>query len=366
MSIRITPEKSYSGNWWWWAFSSASFAGDTPTFKVAQYAHFQGLDAIYRYGCYATSMDSDTWVDIPATIGVTDIVLVPSSALPSGTLYFAEMPAYPFSRTTRKMAEWLAHDYVGDTASSTAGVIGTATERANGIDSRTNPALSFYGFKISKTSENTKNKAILTGGNHPGEAIGRFELEGSIDWLLGGSVEAEELLDWFDFYVYPCVNPQGVWGGFYRSCPEDATLDHNRQWHTTGTLESVDIVKTAMAADTGADIAAGLDYHCTSLISTEDFCIVRTADAAHLAFKAAMRTMPNESGYNTSTSEQEGMLPYLWNESYNTGGNLKISISAEVVGLVANGVAHFKSCGESLMKSLRVLLLADVFTNHPA
>jgi len=365
MSIRITPEKSFASNWWWWGFSSDSFAGLTPTFKILKTAYYQGADADYRYGCYSTAMDSDVWTEIPCTIGAADFELTPSSALPSGTLFYCHMPAYPFSRTTRKMTEWLAHDYVGDTASSTSGVIGTATERANGIDSRTNPALSFYGFKISKTSGNTKNKAILTGGNHPGESISRFVLESSVDWLLGGSVDAESLLDWFDFYVYPCVNPQGVWGGFYRSCPENAALDHNRNWHTTGTLEDIDAFKTAMAADTGADIAVGMDYHCTNLIAKVDFAIVRANDAAHLAFKAAMRTMSEESGFNTGTSEVEGMLPYLWNESYNTGTNLKISISAEVINRPTYGVPHFVTYGEGLMKSLLVLLLDDVFTNHP-
>ena len=369
MSIRIVPDVNYLANWWWWGFSSASFAGLTPTFKIAKAAYYQALDADYRYACYSTAMDSDTWVEFGTpTIGATDIEIAPASALPSGTLFFCHMPAYPFSRTTRKMVEWLAHDYVSDTTSSTNGVIGTSTERANVIDTRTNPALPFYGFKISKPSENTKNKAILTGGNHPGESIARFVLEASIDWLLGGSAEAESLLDWFDFYVYPCVNPQGVWGGFYRSCPESYTIDHNRQWHTTGTLEDVDAFKTAMAADTGADIAVGMDYHCSNTTGIKaDYQIVRSdGDAVHQAFQTAMRTMSEESDFEMHQSELLGMLPYLWNEDYNTGTNLKISISAEVTNKIATGVSHFTVYGQGLMKALLVLLLDDVFTNHPA
>jgi hypothetical protein len=69
---------------------------------------------------------------------------------------------------------------------------------------------------------------FLTARCHPGESNGSVVLHGFIDFLVGGSLEANELLAQFVFQIVPMVCIDGVIEGNYRICLCGSDL--NRMW----------------------------------------------------------------------------------------------------------------------------------------
>jgi len=371
--IRVKP-RATGYPFWWYGFSTDDLEGKTPIFRIQKSGYWQWWKSIFKYACYSTALDSDDWVsfDGTPTIGDTYAEIACKNPLPSGTLYFAHMPAYPLLRVTRKVTEWLKSPYVSDTSSGTNGIIGYATERDNIYDGRINPAQPFYALKITNpVSKNIKNIAILTSGNHPGETIARFLFEGTIDYLLGDTDEASTLRDWFEFYVYPCVCPQGVWGGYQRSCPDAPTLDHNREWNSTGRIEDIDAFKAAMMADAGNAIHLGIDFHCSNSQAENNYGIKLVADGrssveagAETTFVNQMKTYPNNSNYYLDSSEDEGMLPHLWRTKHNVGNNIVICITTEIVNRLDVNVSDYLLNGEHIAKSIHKVLVDGHFPNY--
>jgi hypothetical protein len=120
-NTRITPVQHWDSKWAWWAVRWNALSGQTPTYLIAKANHFN-LAAGERLAVWAQAADTDTWNDFTTvTIGATDLEITHGSAFPSGMIYIAALPMYPFSRVQRKVSEWLANALVSDTASSTAG-----------------------------------------------------------------------------------------------------------------------------------------------------------------------------------------------------------------------------------------------------
>jgi len=260
-AIRIVPRVMQPGSsqWYWWALRARGLGGKTPIFNIAKANYFGGPNANSRYAVWATSPDTDTWHEFDnVTIGASDFTVSNNTPFPNGDIFISMMPMYPFSRTQRKVAVWSANPYVKETVSSVNKIVGWSTPRA--AWDRSVGVLPYYGFLIQKTSAHTKNKFILTSRQHPSECNGGFALEGAVDWLLGGSVAAEDLLRWCDFYVYPCLNPQGVACGYSRTNPQLPTDEHNI-WNSPGTSEDIDIINAAISADTSDAITGLIDFH---------------------------------------------------------------------------------------------------------
>lgn len=359
-SIRIIPYQHWSSVWAWWAVRSLYLGGQTPTFLIAKANHYN-IDAGERLCCWATADDTDTWHDFDnVTIGATDLEFSMNSAFPAGQIFVAALPMHPFSRVQRKVNDWLGNRWASDTTSGTAGVLGTATARSVPDGSgRTCPALPFYGFKITGDRVGDKNKCILSAYNHPSETPGPYQLEGALDWLLGSSAEAEVLRDWFEFYVYPCLNPQGVWSGWFRSSPQSPTNDHNRIWNTTGTDEAIDAFKTAMTADTGGAVDVALDYH-SQMENVGRFSNVFDSDGTFEAYYLA---------------EMEALLPgYTLREiTYNTTyiywalNSLSASLAAfpECGGTTTQDKDDWRYHGECTLKAVYEMLIDGRFTYGP-
>jgi hypothetical protein len=356
-TVRITLRKHWNNTWAWWCIRSNRFAGKTPTFLIDKANHY-GLTTGEYLAVWSTTPDTDNWTIFDnVTIGDPDITISHNTAFPSGTIYIAAIPMYPFSRTQRKIAEWTVNPLVTETPNTTNKILGYSTARANG-DGRTAPILPFYGFKLTSAAANTKNKAILTAGNHPSETAGNYELEGAVDWLLGGSAHANFLLDWFEFYIYPSLNPQGRWGGWFRSGPQDATKDHNRYWNTGG-LEDVDAFLAAFTADTGGAIEVGIDYHAWMDNWIAKGYTRDATDNLHIAFGNEMKAL--ESAYTMVSDNTVSMLANVFQTVYSA----RLSLSSEIGGATTRTPANWKTTGEMTMKVLRKMLWEHYFTNHP-
>lgn len=84
-----------------------------------------------------------------------------------------------------------------------------------------------YIYKLTDTqvTVSSKKRILMHARTHPAETPPSFLLEGMIDFLLGGSQEASEILSKFEFYIFPMQNVDGVVAGNYRSTPKTDNLE---------------------------------------------------------------------------------------------------------------------------------------------
>lgn len=357
---RITTIQHWDSKWAWFAIRGRKMTGLTPSFVTAKANHYN-LVADMHLAMYATAADSDTWTDFDnVTIGDSDIEFYNDGAFNANTIYISALPMYPFSRTQRKMVEWLVSDLTSDTTSGTNGVVFTTTSRdSNDGRSITVPALPLYGFKIS-SGAGTKNAVVLTGYSHPSETPGVFALEGALDWLLTSGSLQSFLLDYCDFYVYPCINPQGVWAGFFRSCPQGPTYDHNRKYNdgTSGVLEEVDALKTIIAADC-ASVEASFDFHSYMSAALRFGNVIDEDDATHIAFMNSVKLF--DAGFSISTSAvSDGLKDWLSDTFSPT-----IVMAPEHGHAAASDVDDYKDYGENILKGLTYFIAAGRTTQGP-
>lgn len=354
-TYRITPIEHFNNQFLWWAFRSGQFAGKTPHFVVTN-THRRVAPATSERMCvWARSADTDVWYDFDnVTVGASDTEFYNNSPFPSGTIYVASLPVYNYARSARVFASWLTDARGTDLTDTTL-----LTARAS-VDGRTASALPILAGMWTNNSGNTKNKLIFASGNHPDETTGRLALEGVMAWLLGGSVEAEFLLDWFEVYVYPNINPQGVEMGYFRSSPQTAASDNNRLWDTTGTNEAVDLVKTRMAADTGGAAAVGIDFHSAAGERTAIayFDVYDGTEGIYPALDAAYDSFQAQTF--VSDSSVTSMLRYLWRGTYSAA----ISAVFEISGRLATTIAQIRTSGQYVGAAISKMLASGQFTNN--
>jgi hypothetical protein len=357
---RITPRAHWDSKWAWWALRSGKFAGKTTHFLIAKAAHFNMQDNEWL-ACWASEADTDTWYLFDnVTIGATDLEFYHNTAFPSGVIYIAAMPMYPFSRTQRKLSEWTANALADDTTSTTGFVLGNSTARDNGDARGIIPALPFYGFKAANATANTKNKAILSSGNHPSENIGRYMLEGAVDWLLTSGVKQKLLLDWFEFFIYPCLNPQGVYGGYFRSSPETPASDNNRLWDGTGVNEAVDAYKTAWTADVSDAVEVALDFHSWMAADGNKGITGDSTTALWVAYIAAIKAL--DATYSQRADDATAsMLGNYWL----SWGATKLCGHPDHGGVTTLGPVAWKLAGRRNIEALANMLAAGYFANNP-
>jgi hypothetical protein len=359
-SIRITPYISSYGTFAWFAVKSDQWGGKIPRFLYTISNRF-GDEAGTWLACWATSPDTDTWTRFDnVTVGASDIEFYHNTPFPHGMIYIAAHPMYPFARIERKVREWRADAYVSDTASSSSGIIGRSTGRTL-IDGsgRVIPDLPYYGFKVS-SGAGTKNNIILAGYNHSVETPGAFVFEGALDWLLAGSVLAEFLLDYCNFFVYPATNPQGVWAGWFRSSPQVPGTSHDWLWDagSVGTDESVDAFKTAMNTDTGGAIAVGFDYHAY-YANTDILGAVHTGN-----------TTGNYAAYAAEMEVLDADWELLEMDLSQASANFFASLGGTAITIeqgmeTGRAIADWKTYGENSLKALANMIAKGYLTNNP-
>lgn len=349
--IRITPYISAYGKWGWWAIRSDRLGGTTPHFVIAKADSYSVMAGMWL-ACWATRPDTDTWNQFDnASIGASDIEFYNNAPFPNGTIYIAALPMYPFARVQRKMLDWKRYTYVS--------ALPDAGQASRRIAGEVCPALPFMSFKLS-SGAGTKNNIILTTLNHATETPGAYAFEGAIDWLLGGSVLAEFLLDYCNFYVYPATNPQGVEAGWFRSSPQVPGTSHDWLWDagSTGTDESVDAFKTAMTADTTA-IEVGFDYHAY-YSNTDIHGEAHTGDTGgnYAVFTSEMAAL--DADFNLDNMDLSKASAVFF-KSLSASLGLAIEQGMET----GRSVAEWKTFGRQTMQALANMLKKGYFTNNP-
>ena len=358
-NIIIVPQQTFAGESWFWWCVRANLENIVTGFSLD--IRGQAMTPNYHYAVWATAADSDTWAVLDdITIGESYITFRNSTPFPAGTIHLAMNPMYPLSRVQRLLTEYAEDAMVGETASTTDFIIGLTTPRTEPYDSRAVPAVPMYGFKISSGGENTKNKIILAAQNHPSETQGAFALEGMLTWLLGGSDEALLLLDWCDFYVYPVLNPQGLYAGYYSTCPEKPNDNHNRIWDATeGVAEDIAAFRTAIAADTGGAVDFLAEFHSAAITPPMFADVTADDDAAYVAYRLIMRKyLPTFALYEVTL----GGSFRGWVEATLTGCK---GMVFEISGASSLNVSDYKSYGQYVGQSFRRYLAEGRFTNIP-
>ncbi len=179
---------------------------------------------------------------------------------------------YPTWKTDAFVASVKSSPYVQRTASGDANLIightrGTVGGDSNGFHylddcGRTVPSLPIYGFKVTDTSATgPKTRIVVDAGNHSGEPLSGYVLEGLVNWLTGTTPEANALRKAAEFYIYPCMDPEGRYSGYYVSSPVNPNANHNRIWFNPIGNPEVQIIENAMRTDTGGGVTYSLDMH---------------------------------------------------------------------------------------------------------
>jgi hypothetical protein len=355
-TYRIEPIEHFNTQFLWWAIRSNQFSGAAPHFLVTNTHRRVSPDTDERMCVWSTSLDTNTWYDFDnVAVGASDTEFYNDTPFPAGVIYIASLPVYNYARSARIFASWLTDARATDLTGATL-----LTARAS-VDGRTASRLPILAGMWTNASGYTKNKMILTSGNHPDETTGRLALEGCMAWLLGGSVEAEFLLDWYEVYVYPAINPQGVEMGYFRSSPQTAASDNNRLWDGAGVNEAVDLVKARMDDDTGGAVAVGIDFHSAAgertAIAYFDVWdgtegIYPALDAAYDSFQA--QTFVSDATVTT-------MLRYLWRDVYSAA----IAAVFEITGRKATTIPQIMTSGRYVAQAISKMLATGQFSNNP-
>jgi hypothetical protein len=83
---------------------------------------------------------------------------------------------------------------------------------------------------------------VITSRVHSGETPASYVFRGILEFLMGSSKEAKALRHNYIFKLIPCLNPDGVICGNYRSSV--AGVDLNRQWMSPDEHFHTEIFKT--------------------------------------------------------------------------------------------------------------------------
>ena len=179
---RLATDRPGGGRW---PSGPMGVQGLTVQFRLP--SPLAGLECQDRF---VYSYDNVNWQYFDnGTINGSEYDFSNNSAFTQNTVYVAIMFPYPTWKTDAFVASIKSNSYVQPTASSDANLIightpGTAGGDANGLHylddmGRTVPSLPIYGFQVTDSNATgTKSKIVLQAGNHSGEPLSAYVLEG--------------------------------------------------------------------------------------------------------------------------------------------------------------------------------------------
>ncbi len=185
-----------------------------------------------------------------------------------------------------------------------------------------------YLFKITDSSvpDTGKERIFIHGRTHPAEIPSSFLIEGMVDYLLGGTDEAGEILKKFEFYIFPMQNVDGVIAGNYRSTPQTENLEVmwnydsenplNLNASTPPEITTIHQYAKNLMSDGGPKISIALNLHASN--SEAD---VRTFFYPHFGDEA--------QGYTSSEAS-------LWNKQISFISHLSTHFGANMIEPVPN------------------------------
>lgn len=269
-TFNIKTEKDAPSNNWsdWFFFKLSGVNGRAPVLKVdfnapSRWSSTHGnVRPVWSY-------DGETWSRLSSIDGYSDGVLTFTlPAMEQSSVYVAMDIPYPWSKVVDDVEGWGASSYCTVTELSYGGLTGSSGGRP------------VYHLRIEDTHSHYANKlhAVITCRSHPGEPQPSWSLKGMIDWILGSDAAAVALREKVILDVFPCVNPDGVYMGKFRSFG-DGTTDGNRGWSTSGPNSSLEQRETFLIHSKIHEVRDDVDF-CIDLHSSDWTDVKLCEDAA--------------------------------------------------------------------------------------
>ena len=255
----------YPSDYRWVYFNASGVSGQTPTFNISSSDYLDGSFALQGHR-YVYSYDQQNWNFFDnGTVSGGTYTFGNNGAFTQDDVYVAFGLPYEVWRTQQHTSSVAASPFTHATVSGNGGyVIG---QSAGGVDDvgRIVPPQDLLAYQVTDAgfapTGGAKRKIVLAAGNHSGENASNYVMEGLVDFLLSDDPRAAGLRRSAEFYVYPQVNPDGRYGGYYRSNPENPDADHNRYWNNPAGFTDISQLRDAMVTDTGGDVDMLFDFH---------------------------------------------------------------------------------------------------------
>ncbi len=295
----------------WVHFRASGVNGVQPTFHIDADS-FLGSLTDHRY-VYSYDQENWSFFDNGTQTG-GNYQFANNTPFAQDDVYIAYGLPYPASRTAQWVSSVGNSPYITPTLSGDSSFV--LGQSAGGIDDsgRVVPSHDLYGFRVTDpTATGQRLKIVVAGGAHSAETTGQHALQGMVDFLLGNSLEASQLRSRAEIFVYPQVNPDGRFGGYYRSNPENPDKDFNRFYNDPTGFTDLTIITNSMRTDTAADVDYLLDFHSWWGPWSDDNFIFTVAPLTGSPFLQSLATY--EPTIDTiESSGQPGMLR-IWGMS---------------------------------------------------
>jgi len=359
--VTLYPRRTWESKWWWYYATITGTNGRTMNLDIAVADARNGISLTFRNGFWSYSADGPwhNWDSVGTQTSPDRIRFTKSSAFDQDTIHVAYYPVLSWGQTEALVETWKESEFVFPTISGDADlIVGTVAEDTTSFG-RTCPAANLYGFMITDSAAvGPKNKGLLVSGVHPGETPGSHGLNAAVEFLLSDDPLAVILRTYWEWYIYPNVNPQGRYGGLYRNSPDvGVNVDWNRIWGG-GTSDVVDDWRTVIDADTEGEINFYCDFHCYNFDYGGGSDFLDTAlqwqpTGLKNAEFASLYVANYDSAFNwiswgggiTGTTAQ-------WVEAnLDNAGSLKVSMTSESQSRAAATLADYQLFGERIVKA---------------
>ena len=265
--ITVQPRFTFNSRWWWTCFHMVGVDGLTPTVDLLATNLFNNTASANlnaRHGAWAYDPDGPwfDWTSVTQQSSPYRIRLANAAPFDQDAVYYAYYPMYTWARVEADVLGWAMSEYVRPASGSAADLsFDTLPSISNG-QGRNCPDAKLYAFEVSDWSVSAaKNLGAVTSGNHPGETPGHYAFAAFVDFLLSDDLRAAFIRKHWRIVVYPEINPQGRYGGLFRSAPDAPTSDFNRIWEDPGTSDTCDTLKASFQnLLPGVNFFA--DFHC--------------------------------------------------------------------------------------------------------
>jgi hypothetical protein len=171
-----------------------------------------------------------------------------------------------FSQDTIYVAYWHPYTYT-DLQQYVSKISGHAFLQQLGVKGHSYQGRHLYGYQITDTNYAAcyKQNVVITARQHPTEHINGYFIEGFTNYLLYGQDSTARFLRRnYHFFIYPMLNPDGVFNGSGQNALGQGL---NREWEDSlisGGTPEIDTIRHVIWAETNQKVNWSIDLHANA------------------------------------------------------------------------------------------------------